>query len=396
MFTNKLKEDEIFACYATSVVAKYRLEQGQVSRINKVGPVDPNMMNTQLDDAKKLGFNIPIYNPVIEMELAKVTGDKPSVVIIGAELSGLSVAASLSKKQIHYVILEADEDPNTFGSWKQHFTSLEIMIQKKWCNLPGMSMSNQAFLRETVSPVEYQQYLSQYMHRFEINVNRRARVVSIKKGTEMQPYIVKYLTKDGDQDMAAQVVVDAMGKHPIPQKSASSGSASKLDACRISHVHSTQMCDDSTWSQSIQAAQNDTLCIVGFGNAAADLTPNIGSRWQQKIISHEFVQCEYSSKNDALPYGIAFSSQLLCNCTVVWYASSCHRHGIVGIDVGYIFCYFFFVQVRMMRILATLLVIEIQCCLAVKTLCFTAQGKVHNSTISQKQKVLNLDMESSH
>lgn len=44
-FTNKLKEHELFACHATSVVAVHRLKHDGLSRIDETGPVDPNEMN---------------------------------------------------------------------------------------------------------------------------------------------------------------------------------------------------------------------------------------------------------------------------------------------------------------------------------------------------------------
>ena len=66
IFTNKLKENEIFACHAASVVAGYRLDQCGVPRIDEVSPIDPNEMDSWLADAKHLGFSVPQYGPVLE------------------------------------------------------------------------------------------------------------------------------------------------------------------------------------------------------------------------------------------------------------------------------------------------------------------------------------------
>ena len=167
-----------------------------------------------------------------------------------------------------------------FGSWTQHFTGLEITTQKKWCSLPGLPMSDKDYPNETVTAEEYQQYLKQYVQRYAINIKRGIRVQSIEKGTDEQtPYIIKFSTTiDGEQELDELVcwsVVDATGKHRTPQKNTSDDIVSKLDSCDIPYVHSTEMCDESKWQQAIQAAQNGTLCLVGFGNSAADIITTI-------------------------------------------------------------------------------------------------------------------------
>jgi len=278
VFTNKLKEHEIFACHAASVVACHRLEKGCISRIDEVGPVDPNTMDSWLVDAKKLGFSIPQYEPINIK--ADPNHDKPPVVIVGGGPSGLCLAAQLSQKQIPHVILETEEDPDVFGSWGQHFTGLEITTQKKWCSLPGFPMSDRDYPNETVTAEEYQQYLKQYVQRYAINIKRGIRVLSIEKGTDEQtPYIIKISTTiDGEQELSelsAWSVIDATGKHRAPRKNTSDDIVSKLDACEIPYVHSTEMCDKLMWQQAIDAAQNGALCLVGFGNSAADIITTI-------------------------------------------------------------------------------------------------------------------------
>ncbi|KAL9183087.1 hypothetical protein ACHAXT_004874 [Thalassiosira profunda] len=278
VFTNKLKEHEIFACHAASLVAAHRLEQG-AKRIDEVGPVDPNEMDSWLVDAKKLGFSVPRYEPVKEAVAEILSEGRPPVVIVGAGPSGLAVAAYLGQKQIPHLVLESEEDPNVFGSWGQHFTGLEITTQKKWCSLPGLPMSDADFANETVTGEEYQRYLLQYVYRYAISIRRGVRVDSIEKGSEQTPYIVKCRAngKESNQhdEIAAWSVVVATGKHRVPQKNTSDDLAGKLDSCGIPYVHSTEMTDDATWKKCIEAAQSGKLCIVGFGNSAADLATMI-------------------------------------------------------------------------------------------------------------------------
>jgi cation diffusion facilitator CzcD-associated flavoprotein CzcO len=278
VFTNKLKANEIFACHAASVVAVSRLEQRKVLRIDEVGPVDPNEMDSWLDDAKRIGFVVPQYHSVFEVDPRNL-GDKPPVVIVGGGPSGLSVAAYLSQKRIPHILLEAENDPNVFGSWARHFKGLEITTQKKWCNLPGLSMSDKEFPNETVTAEEYQRYLKQYVHRFSINICRGATVISVEKGTETNPYLVKYHVQNGSvTTRAAWSVVVATGKHRIPRISTGDDIVSKLNTFGIPHCHSTEMCDDESWSRAIQAAQVGRLCLIGFGNSAADLATMILQR----------------------------------------------------------------------------------------------------------------------
>ena len=275
-FTNKLKEQEIFACHAASCVAAYRLKRG-ASRIDEVGPVNHETMDSWLNDAKKLGFSVPQYEPVIDANSTIFPiNNKPPVVIVGAGPSGLAVAANLSQKNIPHVVLEAEKNQNVFGSWGQHFTGLEITTQKKWCNLPGMLIS---VPNENVTGEEYQQYLQQYVDRFAINIRRGVRVESIEKGTEQTPYVVKYHADDGGKQeltqLAAWSVVVATGKHRVPQKNTSDNIVGQLESCGIKHVHSTEMCNDTIWREAVEAAQDGKLCIVGLGNSAADIATMI-------------------------------------------------------------------------------------------------------------------------
>ncbi|KAK1735765.1 flavin-binding monooxygenase-like protein [Skeletonema marinoi] len=275
-FTNKLRAHEIFACHAASAVAAYRLEKGS-ALIDEVGPVDPQEMDSWLDDAKLLGFQIPTFHPVEDDE----TIQRPAVVIVGSGPAGLSAAAMLSQKNIPHIVLEA-QPGESFGSWSNHFAGLEITTQKKWCNLPGLSMNNKDFPEENVSAEEYQRYLQQYVHRFNINIRRGVKVVSVEKGgSEECPWVVKYEDSSSlgnTQLLPAFSVIVATGKHRVPNKNTTDDVAGKLTTAAIQFVHSTEMCDGATWEQAVTAARNGRLCIVGLGNSAADLAALILQR----------------------------------------------------------------------------------------------------------------------
>ncbi len=281
VFTNKLKEHEVFACHAAGVVAAWRLERRKVLRIDEVGPVDPNEMDSWLDDAYKIGFSVPKCH-VLDADIRSLASDKPPVVIVGGGPSGLSVAAYLSQKRIPHILLEAEKDQNSFGSWSCHFTGLEITTQKKWCNLPGFSMNDKDFPNENVTAIEYQRYLKQYVHRYAINIRRGATVISVEEGSEKNPFLVKYRNSTGIGSMETAVeivrawsVVIATGKHRIPRTNTSDDIIGKLDTVGMAHFHSTDMCNNANWMQAKRAAQDGRLCIIGFGNSAADLATMI-------------------------------------------------------------------------------------------------------------------------
>lgn len=278
-FTNKLRAHEIFACHAASAVAAYRLENGS-PRIDEVGPVDPHEMDSWLDDAKLLGFQIPSFDPVEDEGLNDCI-NRPRVIIVGSGPAGLSAAAMLSQNNIPHIVLEA-QTGETFGSWSHHFSGLEITTQKKWCNLPGFSMNNKDFPEENVTAEEYQRYLQQYVHRFNINIRRGVKVVSVEKGgSEECPWVVKYEDSSSVgniQLLPAFSVIVATGKHRVPSKNTTDDVAGKLIKAAIPYVHSTEMNDGVTWERAITAARNGRLCIVGLGNSAADIAALILQR----------------------------------------------------------------------------------------------------------------------
>ena len=268
-FSNKLKSHEMFACHAASLVAVYRLKRDGINRIEETGPVDPDTMDSWLEDAKKLGLWVP--RVTLPLKGTKMTPcDKPPVVIVGAGPSGLAVASSLAlRDNIPCIVLEAQEDPDQFGSWDHHFAGLEVTSQKKWCNLPGFSMfDNAEFPGETLSADDYRRYLHLYAARFGISIRRGVRASSIDKGDAKVPWTVQV---EGGECVSASAVVVATGKNRIPNRTTCKDLADRLIAANILSLHTVDLRDEKSWSQAIDAAKKGRLAIVGFGNSAADV-----------------------------------------------------------------------------------------------------------------------------
>eukprot|EP00977_Amphora_coffeiformis_P024277 scaffold15309_cov198-Amphora_coffeaeformis.AAC.6 len=288
-FTNKLCEHEIFACHAASAVAAGRLKRDGVSRILEIGPVDPLTMDTWLDDAKKLGFQVPTVSPLdsIDQKLSSAP-----VVIVGAGPSGLAVAAALTRQNVPNVILECQEDPTQFGSWDKHFSDLEVTSQAKWCQLPNFPIHKCGEWKgEYITAQEYRRYLQLYAARFGLQIRRGVQVMSIEKGHDPQkPWTVQICPTSSNRaskakvsdpssetgtQLSASAVVVATGKHRIPFRNTSDNLAERLEEVHIPYCHTADIRDESTWNQAIQAAQTGRLAIIGFGNSASDIATAI-------------------------------------------------------------------------------------------------------------------------
>ncbi|KAL3784089.1 hypothetical protein HJC23_012278 [Cyclotella cryptica] len=316
LFVNKLEAHEIFACHAASVVAHNRLKTGNFERIDEVGPVDINEMNSWLRDAERLGFRVPQPEPVQYHAHSQYQGSP--VIIVGAGPAGLCVAAGLSRKMIPHVVLDEETNTDVFGSWNVlSRIGANITTQKRWCSLPGYAMSDEDFPGEFISPDEYQRYLKQYAHRFSIDIHRGARVISVGKGTEPSPWIVKVKESGNEKvkECSAPSVIIATGKHRKPHANIGDDVVSKLEAYKIPFAHSTEMNSDN-WKLAFQAAKKGALCIVGFGNSAADLITivlqNCGDKHKEsttpmihiaaRTIPPVFPQCKSFLRVDSLGY----------------------------------------------------------------------------------------------
>jgi cation diffusion facilitator CzcD-associated flavoprotein CzcO len=189
--------------------------------------------------------------------------------VVGAGPSGLAVAAALRRKGIKSIILDEEKQPDSFGSWDKHFTGLEVTTQKHWCNLPGYSMSERDFPGETVDAAQYRKYLRSYAERFGLDIKRGFRVKSINRGDENVPWIVE--CENSNEVFNASAVIVATGKHRVPQRDTSDKLLSRLQEAGVVAIHSTDMNDEETWTKACEAAKKSKLCVVGFGNSAADL-----------------------------------------------------------------------------------------------------------------------------
>jgi putative flavoprotein involved in K+ transport len=187
----------------------------------------------------------------------------PPVVIIGAGPAGLAVAASLHRRNIQSIILVEQKHPDSFGSWENRLTGLEVTTQKRWCHLPRFLMSDDLFSGENVGAQDYRRYLKLYSARFGRIMNRGVRVENITRGGVTSPWMVK--CGEGTKVEASAVVV-ATGKHRVPQRSPSDDLCAKLTTAEIPFVHCSDLRNSQTWAKATDAANAGKLRVVGFGN----------------------------------------------------------------------------------------------------------------------------------
>lgn len=308
IFTNKLKAYEIFACHAASAVAVHRLKFGKDARMDEVGPVDTKEMHSWLVDAKSLGFSVPVFEPIT---FNSDPYQEPPVVIVGAGPAGLCAAACLSMRNIPFIVLEACTNTDTFGSWDVFSrVGANITTQKRYCNLTGYEMNNKDFPGDYVSPQEYQRYLNQYANRFSItrHIRRGAKAVSVKKGSceDMSwNIVVEVEGKDEMEELDASAVIVATGKCRVSCANTSDDIVSKLIASAIPFAHSTEMTTEN-WKLAFQAAKSGTLCIVGFGNSAADISSAILQSMERSDTSKPIIHIAARTVPPIFPQRMSF------------------------------------------------------------------------------------------
>jgi putative flavoprotein involved in K+ transport len=175
---------------------------------------------------------------------------KYDTIVIGGGQAGLSVGYHLARRNLRFLILDANE--RTGDSWRKRWDSLRLFTPARFNGLDGMPFPAQPHYFPTKD--EMAAYLENYAERFALPIRTGMRVDRLsKKGAQFE-------IASGDQRFEADNVVVAMASYQVPWKPSF---AAQVDS-DIIQVHSGEYRNPS------QLRVGEVL-IVGAGNSGSEI-----------------------------------------------------------------------------------------------------------------------------
>jgi len=180
------------------------------------------------------------------------SGDVEQVgtVIVGGGQAGLAVGYELARRELPFLILDANE--RVGDVWRNRWDSLRLFTAAGYDGLPGMRFPASRYSFPTKD--EMADYLEAYAGRFQLPVRTGVAVDGLSRDGG------RYVLTAGDRRFEADRVVVATGAHHIPRVPAF---ANELDP-GIVQVHSADYRNPS------QLREGGVL-VVGAGNSGAEL-----------------------------------------------------------------------------------------------------------------------------
>jgi putative flavoprotein involved in K+ transport len=178
------------------------------------------------------------------------TTERVNTVVIGGGQTGLSVGYHLARRQVPFVILDANE--RIGDSWRRRWDSLRLFTPARFAGLDGMPFPAPPDSFPTKD--EMADYLERYARRFALPVRSGVRVDRLSRLGD------RFLVVAGDRRFEADHVVVAMARYQRPRIPAF---AEALDPS-IVQIHSFD------YRGPAQLRQGDVL-IAGAGNSGAEI-----------------------------------------------------------------------------------------------------------------------------
>jgi len=172
------------------------------------------------------------------------------VVVIGGGQAGLSVGYELAKRDLPFVILDANE--RIGDSWRKRWDSLRLFTPARYDGLPGWPFPASAWSFPTKD--EMADYLEAYAARFDLPVRTGVRVDGLSREAD------RYVVAAGDHRFEADHVVVASGAYQSPWVPAF---ATELDP-GIVQLHSSEYRNPSQ-------LQEGGVLVVGAANSGAEI-----------------------------------------------------------------------------------------------------------------------------
>jgi putative flavoprotein involved in K+ transport len=139
-----------------------------------------------------------------------LTGTAPEathdVVVVGGGQAGLAIGYFLARRRRDFVILEAADAPA--AAWRDRWDSLRLFTPVRYSSLPGLPFPGDP--ESYPARDEVVEYLTDYTRRFELPVELRSRVRSIRRSDG------RYAVALDDRVLAAEQVVVATGPFQEP------------------------------------------------------------------------------------------------------------------------------------------------------------------------------------
>jgi putative flavoprotein involved in K+ transport len=171
-------------------------------------------------------------------------------VIIGGGQAGLATGYHVAKRDLPFVILDANE--RIGDAWRKRWDSLRLFTPARYDGLQGWRFPAPAFSFPTKD--EMADYLEAYAARFELPVQTGVEVDGLSREGD------RFLITSGDRHFEAKHVVVATGAHQIPKFPAF---ADELQSS-IMQLHSSQYRHPSQ-------LQEGVVLVVGAGNSGAEI-----------------------------------------------------------------------------------------------------------------------------
>jgi len=171
-------------------------------------------------------------------------------VIIGGSQAGLSVGYHLKRRDLPFVILDANE--HIGDSWRKRWDSLRLFTPARYSGLQGWPFPAPAVSFPTKD--EMADYLQAYAARFDLPVRTGVKVDGLSREAD------RYVVASGDRRFEARHVVVATGTNQVPKIPAF---ADELHSS-IVQLHSSQYRHPSQ-------LQQGAVLVVGAGNSGAEI-----------------------------------------------------------------------------------------------------------------------------
>jgi putative flavoprotein involved in K+ transport len=179
-----------------------------------------------------------------------ISAERTTVIVIGAGQSGLSVGYHLSRRNIPYIILNAD--PRVGDSWRRRWDSLRLFTPARYDGLDGMAFPGSPYVFPTKDQMA--DFLETYANHFGLSIINDAKVDGLSRQAD------RYLVTAGDRRFEADHVVVAMGSYQHPRIPAF---ASDLDPGLLK-LHSSEYRNPG------QLREGGVL-LVGAGNSGSEI-----------------------------------------------------------------------------------------------------------------------------